>query len=193
MRYVSTAVAIILFIIATIFGVNLVRKEINKTQKTSTVDASTPISDYKKAGAKLRFKISGPVVADENHQSLVFEVTQGTRSVKFFKGYNLGLVKEISLSNNYNAYNAFAEALYTSGFSNVKSTQKDTKYQGECPTGKLYTAELLNSDGKVIKSLWKTSCSSKTGSLNGSYSSILNLFMGQFPEYKDFSSGISID
>jgi hypothetical protein len=193
MRYVSTVIAVILFIIATIIGVNLVRKEINNTSKVNIVDTSIPLSEYKKTGAKLRFKITGPVVADENHQELVFEISQGTRAVKLYKGYNSTLVKEQTISNNYNAYNALTEALYASGFTTVKSTQKDAKYQGECPNGKLFTAELLSNDSRVIKSLWKTSCSSKTGSLNGSYSAIQNLFIAQFPDYKTFSSGVSID
>lgn len=193
MRYVSSAIIIILFIVATIFGINLVRKQIDNNRQASKIGTQVSISDYKKTGTKLRLKISGPTVADENRQELVFEISEGTRSVKLFKGYNGALVKEQVLGNNYNAYSAFADALYSAGFSSERVALKDSKYQGECPTGRLFTMEVEELNKGIVKSLWKTSCTNKTGSLSVNYSTILNLFRSQFPDYKAFSAEVSVD
>ena len=193
MRYVGAVVAFILMIVVAIFGVKLINKQLKSFNTTSLVSSQLSYSEYQKNGAKLRFSIVGPVVADENHREVVYEIGQGSRSVKLFKGYNSTLVKEQSLGNNYSAYDAFAKSLYTAGFTNERQSQKDSKYSGECPAGNIYTAELVDADNKVQKSLWRVSCTTKTGSLSASYQTLLELFKSQFPDYKNFTSDIAID
>lgn len=193
MKYVSAAIAFILFIIVAIVGVRLVRNQIKNLNNNTTAISQLELSEFKKSGVKLRFKVSGPVVADEDHRELVFEVGQGTRSLKVMKGYNQTLLKEQQLANNFNAYDAFATALYSTGFMNERVTTKKANNQGECPQGNVYTAELLDSEGKVKKSLWRISCNTKSGNMSGSPTTILGLFQKQFPEYRSFANDITID
>lgn len=193
MKYVSIIFASILFIVLGAVGYNLIRNQINSLDKKEEPISQIELNELKKTGTKLRFSVKGPVVADENYHEIVFEVGQGTRSVKFYKGYNQELVKEQQLSNNYKAYEAFAGALYSSGFMTERSNVKNKKYENQCSSGKVYNAELLDSDNKVKKSLWITSCNSKSGTLLSSPTTVLNLFKKQFPDYNTFSSGISID
>ena len=193
MKYVSSVIALILVVITIIFGVNLVRNQIKTLDKSTLTINQIPLSDYTKNGAKLRFRFVGPVVADEKHKEIIYEVGQGSRSVKIIKGYNATVEKEMVLSNNFNAYDSFASALYATRFTEERESQKDKKYGGECPSGNIYTAELVDVDGKVKKSLWRASCLSKTGTLNASYSTILDLFKDQFPDYGKFAADVTID
>jgi len=193
MRYLSSVVAFILVVVVIFFGVNLIRDQLSKSNAAVVNVIKAPLTDYKKSGTKLRFTVSGPTVAEENKRELVFEVSQSGRSVKLLEGYNGSLVKEEILGNNYNAYEAFAEALYSSGFTKIRSTGNNSDYPGDCPSGNLYTAELINGDGETKTSLWQSSCTTKKGTLNASYTTILKLFKDQFPGYKAFSSDISID
>jgi len=193
MKYVSYVVAFILFTLVGIFGYRLVKNQVESINKQPATIEQISLSEYTKTGTKLRFKISGPVVAEEKHEEMIFEVGQGSRTVKIIKGYNGSVVKELALPNNYNAYESFASAVYSTGFSSVRESQKDKKYMNECPDGNLYTAELVSDSGELKSSLWKSSCSSKTGSLNAGYSSILSLFRSQFPDYDTFTSELTID
>ena len=193
MRYVSVVIAFILMVVAAVFGVKLISKQLKSFNETTAVTSQLAYSEYQKTGTKLRYSIVGPVVADENHRELAFEIGQGSRAVKLYKGYSSTLLKEQLLANNYNAYEAFAKSLFASGFTDARESQKDSKYLGNCPNGNLYTAELIDADGKTVKSLWKTSCSTKNGNLSASYQPILELFKNQFPDYKTFSSDIAID
>lgn len=193
MKYVSYFIAFILFAFVGVFGFRVVKNQVENINKQPIASEQIPLSEYTKSGAKLRLKIVGPVTAEENHEEMIFEVGQGSRNIKIIKGYNGAVVKELALPNNYNAYESFASALYSMGFSNVRESQKDKKYMNECSGGNLYTAELVNGSGEVKSSLWKSSCSSKTGSLNAGYSSILSLFRSQFPDYNNFTSEVTID
>jgi len=193
MRYLSSAIAFILIVVVLFFGVTLIRNQLS-SNKTAVVNVvKLPLSDYKKSGTKLRFIISGPTVAEENKRELVYEISQSGRRVKLLKGYNGTLVKEEVLANNYSAYDEFADALFMSGFTKARSGVSDSKYTGDCPSGNLYTTELISAEGDVQSSLWQSSCTTKKGTLNASYSTILKLFKDQFPNYKSFSTDISID
>lgn len=193
MRYLSSIIALVLVVVVIFFGVNLIRDQLSKstTDVASVVDF--PLSDYKKPGTKLRFTVSGPTVAEENKRKLVFEVSQSGRSVKLLKGYNGTLLKEEVLGNNSSAYEEFAVALYSSGFTKIKSAGNNSNYLGDCPSGNLYTAELISNDGETKTSLWRSSCTAKKGTLSASYNTVLKLFKDQFPGYKAFSTDIFID
>lgn len=193
MKYVSIVVAGILFIILSVVGYQLISNQIKSLDTKEDKITQIELNELKNTGSKLKFTIKGPIVADEDYREIVFEISQGTRSVKFFKGYNLVLEKEKKLPNNYSAYEALAGALYSSGFMTERANVKNKKYENQCSSGKVYNAELLDSDNKVKKSLWITSCNSKSGTLLASPTTILNLFKKQFPDYNTFSSGISID
>lgn len=193
MKYVSYVFAFILFIVVAIFGARILRSQINNINKQTVVTEQVDLAEYKKIGSKLKLIVKGPVVADENHQELLFEIGQGTRTVKLLKGYNGAVEREMALGNNFNAYESFAAALYSAGFTKLRDGFKDTKYLEQCPNGNLYTTELITGTGEAKSSLWRASCSTKIGNLKASYSTILELFKDQFPEYNKFSSDISID
>lgn len=193
MKYVSIVVASILFIVLSVVGYRLISSQLKSLDTREEKIAQIELSELKKTGTKLKFTIKGPVVADENYREIVFEVGQGSRSVKVLKGYGLSLEKEMQLANNYSAYEAFAGALYSLGYINERSSVKNKTYQGECANGKVYYAEFVDAKNKTVKSLWRDSCSVKTGTMSATPQSVLELFKKQFPDYKTFSSDISID
>jgi hypothetical protein len=193
MRYVATFVAFILFIIVGIFGYRLISNQLKSFDNNDKAVAQVELNELKKQGVKLRFTIKGPVVADENYRELVFEIGQGSRSLKLYKGYNQTLVKEQALSNNYNSYEVFAGALHGVGFITERTNVSKTKYENECPFGNKYFAELIDQKNRPTKTLWRVSCDSRIGTMGASPTSILDLYKKQFPEYKTFSSDISID
>lgn len=193
MRYVSIAIASIVLIIVGIFGYRIISNQIKSLDNKPSSVEQIKLSELKNTGSKLRLSITGPIVAEENHRTLVFEVGQGTRSVKLLKGYIQTLEKEQQLANNYNAYEAFAGALYNSGYMLERTNIKNTNYTNQCPNGNVYRAELVDAENKIKKSLWRVSCDAKAGTMSGNPNIILGLFKKQFPDYNVFASDISID
>lgn len=193
MKYVYSFVAFILFFITGVIGYRLISSQLRSLNTQDSLITRVELSEYKKSGVKLRYTVKGPIVADENHRELVFEIGQGIRSVKLYKGYNSSLVKELQLANNFNAYEAFAGALYSSGFLTERTSQKNSKYENQCPNGRHYIAEIIGADNKVSKSLWRVSCETNIGNMKSSPTGVLDLFKSQFPEYSKFSNDITID
>lgn len=192
MRYVSIAIAGIVLIIVGIFGYRIISNQITSLDNKQNSIVQIDVGELKKTGSKLRFIIDGPVVAEENHRTLVFEIGQGARSLKLLKGYNQTLEKEQQLANNYNAYEAFAGALYNVGYM-LERTNKFTNYSNQCPSGNVYKAELIDSENKIKKSLWRASCDAKIGTMSGNPVVVLELFKKQFPDYNVFAKDITID
>lgn len=89
------------------------------------------------------------------------------------------------MTNNIPAYEEFVHALDDATMMNgteLTGTQNDTR--GVCATGYVYEFGIYN-DGKLVKELWTSSCSSAHGSLNAKSKILKSLFISQIPAIKN--------
>jgi hypothetical protein len=188
MKYVTWFLSLVVIVIAVIVGSVLIRNimddaRINNQSSTS----SKSITEQIKENSTLRLRVEGPVIADENHQSMQIDVTPTSRTVMLYKTYNNTVFKQTKYENNQKAFEAFAQALDHAGFSESRG---DSKYAGECALGRVYHLELLQGE-KLVQDLWTTSCAT-TRTFSGSMAAILTLFQKQIPNYSEATAGSTV-
>lgn len=190
MKYVTWFLSLIVVVIAVVVGSVLIRNIMDDVKTTNTVNTSKSITEQLKENTTLRLYIDGPVIADENHQSMQIDVTPKNRTISLYKTYNNTVFKKTVYENNQKAFEAFALALDKAGFTKSSQSQKDAKYAGDCALGRVYHLILLNGE-KVAQDLWSTSCGT-TKTFNGSMSAVLNLFKKQIPNYIEATVGSTV-
>lgn len=148
-----------------------------QTSRTNLVNTS--------ADRSVRMIVRGPIVADEDFRSFQIQISSSNRTFNLYKGYDKTSIKDISLYNNVPAYEQFVYALNNERFmDNNELTGDANDTRGVCPTGLLYTFQILTNDD-VNKTLWTTSCSSERGSLRSSGTQFVTLFLKQIPKSKN--------
>lgn len=188
MKYVTWFLSLVVIVIAVIVGSVLIRNimdDVNTTNQSTT--NLKPISEQIKEDTTLRLSVDGPVIANENHQSMQIDVTPKSRVVTLYKTYNNTAFKQTKYDNNQKAFESFAAALDRAGFS---ASLGDKKYAGECAAGRVYHLELLQAD-KVAQDLWTTSCATSR-TFGGNMAAILTLFRNQIPNYLEAITGSTV-
>lgn len=153
------------------------------SQKTGT-DTQAAVTDLF-VSRSARMTVQGPIVANENRESYVVEVSMDTRTIQALKGYDQTVIDTHGYSNNRVAYTDFVYALSRVGFGKARTvSQSAADERGVCATGTHYVFEILD-NGRSLSRLWTTSCSKEKGTLDVSSSnlkSIKSLFDVQIPD-----------
>ncbi len=190
MKYVTWFLSLVVIVIAVIVGSVLIRNIMEDVKTTNTVNISKSITEQLKENTTLRLYVDGPVIADENHQSMQIDVTPKNRTITLFKTYNSTVFKKTTYENNQKAFEAFAQALDKAGFTSTGQSQKDTKYAGDCALGRVYHLVFIQGE-KAVQDLWSTSCGT-TRTFNGSMGMVLTLFKNQIPNYIEATAGSTV-
>lgn len=131
----------------------------------------------------VRMSVRGPIVAKENHYSIVISISQTERTITTFQGYDGKVIENQTLGNTKAAFSDFTAALNRAGFM-TENQAGDTENQGICAVGQLIFFEVL-SDDKSAGKLWTTSCSRLNGNFGGLATNIQDLFLNQIPNSRN--------
>lgn len=192
MKALYSVVGFFLFIVFVIIAI-AIGGNATKTDTAPTKPAAIKLSDHSGRESEVKLTITGPVVADENHNSIRISVTQSLRTIDVIKGYQGSVVKTKSYVNNQAAYEAFLKALDTAFYASERINSKDrvTDESSSCATGSRYALDF--GDGFELKSHhWTSTCTESRGTFGGNISKITSLFNLQFPDYYEFTSGLGL-
>ena len=136
------------------------------------------------AGRSVKMTVRGPIVSEEDFRSYEITASPNQRTLVTYQGYVDKTLESVSLSNNIPAYEEFVHALDNASMMNgteLTGSRNDTR--GVCASGYVYEFGIYN-DGKLVKELWTSSCSSARGSLSTKYKQLKTLFISQIPTAK---------
>lgn len=185
-RYFLATAAVILLLI---FGIVLIVRSDSGTPTTSG-DSGTKLNDYAdNTSAEVRYSIAGPIVAQENHQTIRMTVSPRTRTIEVLTGYEGQVTTTKSYENTTAAYTEFLQALTRASFTNVREEAKDINPQAICPLGNRSRYQLTDA-GKNVVDLWSASCTE--GTFGGNLSLTTTLFQTQFPDYSQVVNGVNL-
>jgi hypothetical protein len=135
-----------------------------------------------KEGNSVRMTVRGPIVAEEEFNSLRITVSSSARSLVTYRGYLDKEIDRIELGNNVNAYTEFVNALDKANLAlGVPFEGEKDNTHGICATGRIYEYEIFEG-GKVVQRLWASTCKGSPGSLKASIDQLTNLFIAQIPD-----------
>lgn len=144
------------------------------------------------SGSAVRMTVRGPIVADENFRSYTITVTPTAREMKTHAGYLGKVLAKDRLSNNTAAYDQFVHALDKANMSAGKQlSEEKNDVRGICATGRVFEFATLK-DGKVIQTLWTSTCSGSPGSLKANETQLSQLFQKQIPTASTLLKGLSL-
>lgn len=154
---------------------------------------STTDSDNLSSGQKLlndptdttsvRMSVRGPIVAKENHYSIIISIAQTERTITTFRGYDGDVISTQTIGNTKAAFSDFLAALNRASFM-TEDKSIGTENQGICAVGQLIFFEILEDDKSVGK-LWTTSCPKLNGNFGGLVTNVQDLFLNQIPNSRD--------
>jgi hypothetical protein len=145
-------------------------------------NTSTPFTSYATTDATVSLTIDGPIVASQNHNSVVITVGQNSATVQVIQGYDGDVTSSKTYPNTSNGYSAFLHALSLAGFTNGNTSKALAADEtGYCPEGDRYVFA-LNQDGKNLEQFWSSGCSG-THTYDGDSDLTTDLFKAQIPDY----------
>ncbi len=161
----------------------------NNTAKTDEVNAGQKLLDKPTDQMAVRMSVRGPIVATENHYSIVMTISQTNREIVTFRGYDGEVIQDEKLGNNQAAFRDFLAALNRAGFMQ-ETLNVDEPNQGICAIEQLITFEVLEYQHddkgavteKSAKKLWTTSCPDLNGNFAGLVVNVEDLFIKQIPD-----------
>jgi hypothetical protein len=151
-----------------------------------------PLTSYATTNSTVQFIISGPITADQTHQSVTMNVGQIESVINVIQGYQGQVISSKSYSNNETSYLNFLSALQLAGFSQGTSSQQTTADLGYCPFGDKYNLQIIDGTGQAIQNYWTDSCSNSDGTFRGVRSTVEQLFTNQIPDYDTLTLNVNI-
>ena len=149
------------------------------------------LSEYANSASAAQLEIDGPVVANQDHQSMKIEVDADTVTATVYKGYENSVERSQTFSNTQEAYEVFLRALQYDGFT-LYNTNTPTDERGYCPQGNRYIMTFKN-NGSDVRRTWTTSCGSTIkGTYAGTLTPVTSLFKQQVPNYNTFTRGVNL-
>ena len=154
------------------------------------VTGGRTLDSYAATDALARLTIDGPIVADQNYQSIQVSVSSSDVTFEQLQGYQGAVVNQQSFANNDIAYTNFLFALEKAGFTkgNISPSLKDER--GYCPLGDRYIIEFMQ-DGQDKERYWATSCGG-TKTYLGALGLTMALFQAQVPNYGTLSKNAAL-
>lgn len=183
---IAVVLGIVMVLGLLLFGVYRVLRP-GGTQSPRPSAAPLTLLDYIDRDTQVRFTITGPVTANENHNSVRIAVTKDHRIVEVLSSYNGDSTISQTFANNGAAFEDLMYALNANGFMkrDPKATTADER--GICPTGQRYVFEVIE-NGSTVSRLWSSTCGG--GNFAGQSGMVRTLFQAQIPDYNKLTSGV---
>ena len=140
----------------------------------------------------VRYVQEGEITAPEEHNTIVITISNNSRRIEVFRGYNTGPKRSESFANSDASYDAFYAAIKASGFFNEREASGNYSRDGYCPLGVRYDYQAGTDINMPNYNTWSASCSSKAGSFAGSKGTVKTLFKKQIPEYSNITKGVKL-
>lgn len=195
-RYIVGVLLIIIAIMLIVLGFRAIAnvfsnddpEPVKQTSSSKKVDLLAAPGGNK----AVQYTVRGPIVGNEQHQSIRITINRDDRRIEVLEGYNDNVIKSQTTKNTQEAYQAFIEAIYGAGFTN-EVNGKDRGVEGQvCPLGRNFSFEVDPGRSGSFYS-WSTSCSNKFGTFAGKRGTIDTLFRQQIPGYNNFVSGVRVE
>src|ERR1039458_847641 len=151
-----------------------------------------PLTSYASTNATMQLIISGPITADQTHQSVSMDVGQIQSVLEVIQGYQGQVINSKTYTNNESSYLSFLSALQLVGFTRGTSNSTTSADLGVCPFGDRYNLQIIDGTGQTIQNYWADSCSTGDGTFKGVFGDVEQLFTDQIPDYNSLTSGVSI-
>lgn len=162
----------------------------NGNTSTSEQKPSTNIMDYSTTGT-FNFTQDGRITAPENHRTIAIVVTNSTRKITIYTGYNSAVLNSKEYSNTQDSFNAFLQALGGAGFMTSRVSASGT-LSGSCTLGTRFTYQLSNNTSTMPVNTWSNSCNAKQGTFGGNINTVQQLFKNQIPDYNTITQGVTL-
>lgn len=185
MRYVLGIIGIVGLIGLVIF---LIIRGFSGNNEGSSIQ--TELLDYAPTQTVMRMTVDGPVNADQEHRSLRVTIGRNSNSAELIHGYQGNVVDTRTFPSNEEAYATFLRAIDLQGFTRGDDDPDKEDSRGFCPTGRVYTFEIITGSATVQK-FWTSSCGG--GTFKGNESVVRRLFRAQIPEYSQIIRGTNLN
>lgn len=187
-RYLSLFFGFIAVIVVVVIGAVLVR---NTFRGGNAPKVETPeLTEEVTGNTTLRMRLDGPVVANENRESIQIDVSPRQRTIAYFKTYTDIAERRGTYPNNDKAFEEFVKALAIAGFA-TENTKFTEPHNGECASGRVYHFDLIE-DGQTKRSLWTNSCDQRVGNFAGNAPAVIRLFRVQIPNFEEIVLGSTL-
>lgn len=178
MRYARQILAVLIGLGIIVLVFVLVIKGFHSGNDTSPLKQTKLIS-YANTDAVSELDIDGPIVDDQDHQTVKITIGQNQSEIEIIKGYQGSVVAQQVFPNNSSAYAVFLQALQHMNFSKGDNDPTKSDERGYCATGNRYIYKLTNGGDQILR-YWSTSCGE--GTFGGNRGQVLDLFRAQIPE-----------
>lgn len=153
-------------------------------------EVQTNMVDYAKTQTVVRMVVEGEVNLDNDHRSVSVIIGRAFNTIDLVQGYEGHVIQTKSYPSNEDAYATFLRALQLQGFNRGDDDPEKQDSRGVCPTGKVYTFEIITGSATVQR-LWTTSCGG--GTFDGNAAVIRSLFREQIPDYSTVIRGTGLN
>jgi hypothetical protein len=161
----------------------------NESDQTDTVQVDDD-RDTVQSTAVAAYKVTGPIVANEDQRSYTIVVSANNVTMKTFGSFGKSLIAEKSYTNTPIAYESFLSALANADVTALRrnaSTEFTFEDQGVCARGRKFFVEL---DTNIFR--WSTSCGNREGNAGFNMSPVSTLFQRQVPDFAELTRGLGI-
>lgn len=163
----------IVFLVNVIFNKGNVPKKQAK-QEVNLLTNPTP-------NTKIEMVARGPIVAEEKHYEIIFTVTEKSRSLIIYRGYERkNEFKKVELGNNGASFREFLRALDQNGF--LKTQGKELSSTSACAGGNLVVFKVMDGD-KVAHTSYTSDCKDMSN-MAGKDKAIIDFVMSQIDDGK---------
>ncbi len=186
-RFIPVLLVIVVIIIAVVALVSLARAiffsgDRDNNQASQQLDRNRSALLTTSADRRVEMTVRGPIVAEENFNSLRIVVSPNSRTLTTYRGYLDKRIDRIKLGNNVKAYTEFVNALDKANLAlGVPFSEDDDDTNGICATGRIYEYQLFEGDQSIMR-LWTSTCKGSPGSLKASSEQLTDLFIAQIPD-----------
>ncbi len=145
------------------------------------------LTDYANSETTVELTVTGPVNANQTHQSYNIVVGRDANTMTVLSGYQDQVTQTKTYSNNSTAYADFLRALQLQNFTRGDNDTTKTDDRGVCPNGVRYTFEIHNAS-QTVQRYWTTSCGG--GTFKGNSSVVRSLFIRQIPDFSKLTEDV---
>ena len=138
------------------------------------------LPDYAQTETVVRMTVEGQVNVNQDHRLAKVTIGRSSNTMNLVEGYQGRVLQTKSYASNEAAYTTFLRALQLQGYTEGDDDPKKEDSRGFCPTGKVYTFQIITGDD-AVQSFWTTSCGG--GTFKGNTDVIRQLFRAQLPDY----------
>jgi hypothetical protein len=165
-------------------------KKNNQTSSVQQPRTVQQLANFASTNAVVRLTIDGPIVADQNHQSIQITVGNDDTTYQQFQGYQGTVVNQQNIVNNQASYSNFLYAIGRAGFLLGDNSKALANEKGYCSLGNRYIFEMIEG-GNTIQRYWATSCGNPR-TYKGNLGLTLTLFQRQVPNYTTLTSSLNL-